>query len=268
MAYRLLALDVDGTLVDRSLKLSPRTRQAVRRAIDAGVHVTLASGRQFHQVEVFARELGIGEPLICNQGAIVMAPGETRPLYECAVPRPVANDFMAFVQRQGWDLCVYGREHLYAHGMTPEVQVLLDLAPAGETIHWLSELDDSTELIQLLVIVQPERTALVERLLKARFGGQLNIVQSFSHFVEASNPAVSKGTALAFLAGRLGVGQAETMAIGDQDNDVPMVAWAGLGVAVGNASVACQAAAKVITADVSEDGAAVAIEQFVLGKAL
>lgn len=266
MTFRLLALDVDGTLVDRSLKLSPRTRRAVARAIDAGVHVTLASGRLYHQVEVFARELGIREPLICNQGALVMLPGAAKPLFECAVPRPVANDFMAFVQSQGWDLCVYGREYLYAHGISPEVQVLIDLAPEGQEIHWLSEIDDSTELIQLLVIVQPEQTALVERLLKGRFGEQLNIVRSFSHFVEASNLAVSKGTALAFLAQRLGVSQAETMAIGDQDNDVPMVSWAGLGVAVGNASVACKAAANVVTAHVSDDGAAMAIEQFILGE--
>lgn len=264
MTFRLLALDVDGTLVDRSLELTPRTRRAVARAIQAGVHVTLASGRLFQQVEVFARELGISEPLICNQGALVMMPGEREPLFECAVPRPVADDFMAFVQSQGWDLCVYGREHLYAHGMSPEVQVLMDLAPAPQPIHWLSEIDDSTELIQLLVIVQPERTALVERLLKERFGSQLSIVRSFSHFVEASNPAVSKGTALAFLARRLGISQAETMAIGDQDNDVPMVRWAGLGVAVGNASPACKAAADYVTAEVSRDGAAQAIERFVL----
>jgi hypothetical protein len=261
-----LALDVDGTLVDRSLKLSPRTRRAVSRAIDAGVHVTLASGRLLNQVEVFARELGIREPLICNQGALVMLPGEEQPLFECAVSRPVADDFMAFVQSQGWDLCVYGREHLYAHGMTPEVQVLMDLAPAGQAIHWLSEIDAKTELIQLLVIVQPDRAPLVERSLKEHFGGQLSIVRSFSHFVEASNPAVSKGTALAFLAKRLGISQAETMAIGDQDNDVPMVSWAGLGVAVGNASAACKAAANIVTGDVSEDGAAQAIERFVLGE--
>ena len=265
MGYRLLALDVDGTLVDRSLKLSQRTRRAVARAIDAGVHVTLASGRLLSQVEVFARELGIREPLICNQGALVMVPGESEPLFECSIPRAVANDFMAFVQNQGWDLVVYGREHLYAHGITPEVQVLIDLAPAGQVIHWLSEIDESTELIQLLVIIQPGRAALVERMLKDQFGSQLSVVRSFSHFVEASNPAVSKGTALAFLARRLGVSQAETMAIGDQDNDVPMVAWAGLGVAVGNASDACKKAANIVTADVSQDGAAQAIEQFVLG---
>ena len=99
-------------------------------------------------------------------------------------------------------------------------------------------------------------------------GHRAIVVQSHAMFAEVNPLGAHKGAGLARLAESLGIQQEEVMAIGDQDNDVPMVAWAGLGVAVGNASVACQAAAKVVTADVSEDGAAVAIEQFVLGKAL
>jgi hypothetical protein len=266
LPYRLLALDVDGTLVDGSLQITLRTRQAIGAAIAGGVHVTLASGRLFHQVRVFAKDLGIREPLICNQGALVIDPLSSELLYECTVPRPVADEFMTYVLAQGWDLCVYAREHLYAHALTPEVQVLIDLAPAGQEVRWLADLDESVELVQLLVIVQPERAALVERSLKERFGPRLSVVRSFSHFVEASNPAVSKGKGLAFLAERLGVSRAETMAIGDQDNDVAMIAWAGLGVAMGNASAACKAAADYVTADVSADGAAWAIERFVLGQ--
>lgn len=79
--------------------------------------------------------------------------------------------------------------------------------------------------------------------------------------------AASKGQALAFLARKLGVSQAETMAIGDQDNDVDMVAWAGLGIAMGNASAAVKAAANHVTATIAEDGAALAIERFILEQA-
>jgi hypothetical protein len=227
--------------------------------------VTLASGRLFDQVRVFAEELGICEPLICNQGAVVKDLPAGRALYNCSVPRPLANEFMAYVLQQGWDLCVYAGDRLYAHEVTPEVRLLVDLAPRGQKVHALEELDSRVELEQLLVIVQPERTALVERLLKERFGGRLCIVRSFSHFVEGSNLLVSKGRALAFLADRLGIGQAETMAIGDQDNDASMVDWAGMGIAVGNASAAVKAVANYVTGTVTEDGAAQAIERFILG---
>jgi hydroxymethylpyrimidine pyrophosphatase-like HAD family hydrolase len=102
-------------------------------------------------------------------------------------------------------------------------------------------------------------------LLQARFAGRLCIVRSFPRFVEATNLAATKGQALKFLAHKLGVAQDETMAIGDNDNDADMVAWAGLGVAMGNASDAVRKVADYIAPHIGADGAAEAIDRFVLG---
>ena len=98
-----------------------------------------------------------------------------------------------------------------------------------------------------------------------RFDGQMQIVRSHELFIEANPLGVDKGTGLAWLAGHLGVPQSQVMAVGDQDNDAPMVAWAGLGVAMGNGSAACKAAADWIAPPMSKDGAAVAIERFAFG---
>jgi len=113
-------------------------------------------------------------------------------------------------------------------------------------------------------VTEVKQAALVDDMLRTRFAGRLCVVRSFSRFVEGTNLAVSKGQALAFLAQMLGMSPAETMAIGDNDNDADMVAWAGLGVAMGNASAAVKAVARYVAPPIEEDGAAVAIERFIL----
>jgi hydroxymethylpyrimidine pyrophosphatase-like HAD family hydrolase len=92
----------------------------------------------------------------------------------------------------------------------------------------------------------------------------MQIVRSHGLFIEANPLGVDKGNGLAWVADYLGVPQSQVMAVGDQDNDVPMVAWAGLGVAMGNGSLACKAAADWVAPPFEEDGAAAAIERFVL----
>jgi hydroxymethylpyrimidine pyrophosphatase-like HAD family hydrolase len=98
----------------------------------------------------------------------------------------------------------------------------------------------------------------------ARFDEQMQIVRSHELFIEANPLGADKGQGLAWLAEYLRVPQPQVMAVGDQDNDAPMVAWAGLGVAMGNASAPCKAVADWIAPPISEDGAAAAIERFVL----
>ena len=102
--------------------------------------------------------------------------------------------------------------------------------------------------------------------MQAQFNGHLQVVRSWDRLIEATGPSISKGEALARLAAHMGVAQSETMAVGDQDNDVSMIAWAGLGVAMGNASPAAKAAADVIAPALQADGAAWAIERYVLGE--
>jgi hypothetical protein len=101
--------------------------------------------------------------------------------------------------------------------------------------------------------------------LQARFDGRLQVVRSWSRLVEATGPNASKGEALACLAAHLGIPQPATMAIGDQDNDVSMIAWAGLGLAMGNASPAARGAARVIAPPLEAEGVVWAIERYILG---
>lgn len=267
MPYRLLALDLDGTIVDGSLQISGRVRGALRAAMDSGVHVTLASGRPFGGTRPFADDLGIQEPLICHQGAMVRDPRSGEVYFRRSLPRHLAHEFVDIVRERGWDLCLSVDDETYVERLTPALRVLLDLSPTPVKARVVADLKAlPEEPLRLLVVVEAAQAALVDGLLRERFAGRLRIVRSFARFVEATDLAASKGQALAFLAQKLGVSQAETVAIGDHDNDADMVAWAGLGVAMGNASAAVKAAANHITATIAEDGAALAIERFILGR--
>jgi Cof subfamily protein (haloacid dehalogenase superfamily) len=127
---------------------------------------------------------------------------------------------------------------------------------------WLSQ-----PPIKFLFLEQEDAIPELVRDMQAQFDGRLQVVRSWDRLIEATGPGASKGDALARLAAHLGTSQSRTMAVGDQDNDLSMIAWAGLGVAMGNASPAAKAAADVIAPSLEADGAAWAIERYVLGKA-
>jgi len=265
--FRLLALDLDGTIVDGRMQVSPRSRRALQAAVSARVHVTLASGRIFDSMRVFADDLGVREPLICMQGALVQDPVSTQVLLRCAVPQALAREFVTFGKEQDWDMGLYLDGTLYVERVTPSLQFFAGYGRIHEEMHVVGDLSalSSAEPMKLVVVARgPEQTVQIDGLLQRRFADRLGIVRSFARFVEGTNLLASKGRALSFLAGRLGVAQSDTMAIGDNDNDADMVAWAGLGVAMGNASAAVKAAAGYLAAPIEQDGAAEAIERFIL----
>jgi Cof subfamily protein (haloacid dehalogenase superfamily) len=264
--YRIIALDLDGTIVGPDMRVSAGVREALQQAREAGLHVILASGRPFDDMRVFAQDLGIHEPLICSQGAIVQDPATEEIYFQVGVPLDLAHEFVHFARERAWDHCLFLNNRLYTDRITPRVRFYAEYSPVGVPVYPVDDLLTilSHEPTKLVVTVDAEQGAAVNDVLQARFSGRLRIVRSFACFVEATNLAASKGQALAFVAQMLRVPQAQTMAIGDHDNDADMVAWAGMGVAMGNASPAVRAVADWIAPPIDEDGAARAIERFML----
>jgi Cof subfamily protein (haloacid dehalogenase superfamily) len=267
MEIKLIALDLDGTLMDKSRIIPERTRSAVRRATQKGCLVTIATGRGFESAAHFARELGINAPLICCQGALIQDYRDGTIIHTATIPLEVARDVIAFSQLRELEAQVFledGRTYMNQASSTIETIARvsgLQVVGVADLFHWLSR--------PPLKFMFMEREELVPDLvqeLQARFDGTLQVVQSWYHLVEATGPDVSKGEALARLAAHLGVEQAATMAIGDQDNDVSMIAWAGLGVAMGDGSPAAKAVADLIAPSLAAEGAAGAIECHVLGE--
>jgi Cof subfamily protein (haloacid dehalogenase superfamily) len=267
MEIKLIALDLDGTLMGKSRIIPERTRSTVRRVMQRGCLVTIATGRGFEPAAHFARELGINAPLICYQGALIQDYRDGAIIHTATIPLETARDVIAFSQLRELEVQVYLEDgRAYMNQASPSIDTItkvsgLQVIGVTDLSHWLSR--------PPLKFMFMEREELVPNLvqdLQARFDGTLQVVQSWYHLVEATGPDVSKGAALATLAAHLGIAQAATMAIGDQDNDVSMIAWAGLGVAMGDASPAAKAVADVIAPALADEGAAWAIERYALGE--
>jgi len=262
--YKLLAADLDGTLIGEDFVLSPRVKTAVRRAMERGVRVTLATGREYTATVQYARELGISTPLICYQGGQIYDPISGDMLHTVTMPRDLAEEAIHLARERQWTLCLYVGEQVFLNNIKNLPEMFRPLV--GVTAHYVPDLATvlDGQLFKFIVIVEEAEGDRVEEELRAHMDGRLHVVRSHRFFVEGNPLQATKGQALARLAGWLGVARSEVMAIGDQGNDTDMVAWAGLGVAMGNAVPQVKAVADYIAPPVDEDGAAVAIERFLL----
>ena len=264
MTIRLVACDLDGTLIGPDLVFSPRLREAVRRARAQGVTVTLATGRGYPSTRHFARELEIRAPLVCYQGAQVTE-GDGSILYESLLPRRHLVPAIDLCRGRGWELSAYCDDQIYQTTRAYDqpfydrwfglpirrVRNLLEALP-GDPIKFI------------ITAPTPQEADGIERALRTLPNGQFQVMRSHARFVEGLARNVSKGDGVSRLARHLGIAREEVMAIGDSENDRSMVAWAGLGVAIGNATAEVRAAAAAIAPPQAQDGAAWAIEQFVL----
>jgi Cof subfamily protein (haloacid dehalogenase superfamily) len=262
----LLALDLDGTLMDDDMVIkSARVRQAIAQTLDLGLTVTLATGRMLDFVTPYAQRLNITAPLICYQGGLIQALGTDEPIYRATMDSDLVRQVLALRARHGWHLVLYADNDVFLDEQRhPDVFYRSML---GERLVWVDEIAsvlDRHVPIKFLIFVEPHAAASVMAGLRDAFGARIEITQSHARIVEGSPPGVSKGDALRRLADHLAIPQAQVMAIGDQDNDATMIDWAGIGVAMGNGSPATKAVAEWIAPSVAEEGAAVAIERFIL----
>ncbi len=266
MTYKLLAMDLDGTLIGNDLVISDRVQRAVAQAASAGVRPTLATGRMFQASMPFASLLKITAPLICYQGAMIRDPVSGETLFHLPVPLDAAREAIAEAERLGHVALGYVDDWVYAGPDSPEARFYAKHSQVqprfvGNLLDWLKE-----PPTKLVIVTTEDQTDANVRHFRELFGSRLNVTKSYPLFTEVIHPSVSKGAALARLAELLQVEQAEVVALGDNLNDQDMVAYAGLGIAMGNGASSVKAVAKWVTASQADDGVAVAIEQRVLGR--
>lgn len=266
MTIRLLAVDLDGTLVNHDLVMNPRDVAAVKAASAAGVTVVLATGRMLKSSLRFAEPLGLKGPIINYQGAIVREIASGEVWYRCELTVPMQQRVLALAEPKDWHVNVYVDERVYTARARPEADLYarIGMVPyevVGPLSKWVHQ--DSTKMV--LVDLDPENVPARISELTAWMGDVASVTRSLDWFVEVVNPDVSKARALAMVAERLGIAQADVCAIGDNTNDTDMVRWAGFGVAMGNAPSALKGLAKYVTGTVDEAGVAQVIERFVLG---
>jgi Cof subfamily protein (haloacid dehalogenase superfamily) len=260
---RLLALDVDGTLLTDELQITPATREAVRQLISQGVQVVLASARGPNALYSIMAELEISGLAICYTGALTcrfflnqhfsvevvneqrMSLSSARLVLSKALELGISIGW--FIGEHwyipGWDQAIHHESMIT--GVTPIVNP--DLMNLKEAPHKLQAIIGETALL-------PRLNALVS-VLPSDCAGQF----SYETYLEVIRKGVDKATALLALGQQLGIAPSEMIAIGDMDNDIAMLKMVKLGIAMGNAPVNVQAEADWVTDTNNQDGVALAI---------
>jgi Cof subfamily protein (haloacid dehalogenase superfamily) len=267
---RMLALDIDGTLVGDELVLHERTRTAVIRAVHRGLHVSLVTGRMTASALRFAQMLELRDPLVGYQGALIRsmpAPSSSRAgrmLRHRPLPADVARDAVAWSAAVGLDPHANHLEALVMRADDPRFDDYSAFLGSQafrvpDLVEWIRK-----PVTKIVAVGEPPLPMELLGVARERFAGRAEATVAHPRFLEFIAPGVSKGAAVRWLARRHGVPLGQVLAIGDQMNDLEMLAAVGHGTAMPSAPADVVATARYVAPPLEEEGAAQVIEAVAL----
>ena len=258
---KLVAIDLDGTLLDNDCKIAPKTKEAIRRVREKGIAVTLATGRMFYSTRPYAHDLGLNMPLVTYQGALVKVSGSGEVLYQRTVDADLAQQVVALAKEKGVSVNFYVDDYVLVDKLTAECDTYSRKYNAR--FREVGDLRKFSHLSPLkLLIIDYNEAALnaLEAECKRIFGSTLHITKSMPEYLEFMHPEATKAAGLEAVVRHLGIKSEEVMAIGDSWNDLEMLEYAGFAVVMGNAKDAIKEKADYVTCSNEDNGVAEALE--------
>ena len=262
---KMIAIDLDGTLLTKDKKITEGNLAAIRKAMDAGVFVCIATGRAWPGARAFAAEVKPNCPVITSNGAMIVDPGTEQVIFERCLFKKDAEFIFALGEEQGITQIVWCGTRLYAskiNELSDDYSRRFGKIPAVK-IDSLDDLGD-TEVLKILWYIPGGKADDMRPAVPAERLSEVTIVTSDPNFLEFFSNRVSKAEAIRLIAKRCGIRTDEAAAIGDACNDLPMLKETGFGIAMGNAAEEVKENVDAITDDNEHDGVAKAIEEYVL----
>ncbi len=265
MGYKLIAMDLDGTLNNDEKKITPRTREALMAAQSAGIRLALASARPSpglrKERDVLCMRENGGVLMAYNGGRIVDAATD-RVLFETCMPLEAAQEVLRALEKLPVTPILDDGRQFY---VTDRNGYKVDYECRNNNMSCV-EVENLAEFLQfapvkILMSVDPAAIAGVQAQIAQLLPAELAVVQTAAFYLEVIPRAIDKGRGLVQICRALGLRPAEVIAFGDAENDIPMLRTAGVGVAMGNADAAVKAAADRVTRSNNEDGIAAALEE-------
>jgi len=277
--YKMLVTDMDYTLLNREKKISERNREAFGKALEKGVHMVVATGRIYTSARVYAKLLGVNTPIIASNGAIIREaafndPEDTeKTIFRDILNKGALGEMIRLTHKYGLVGHFFTEDTIYSEQLMnvslrytewnkylgEEDQVKIRIVDDLEE----ALLQQDTGILKC-VIVDSDSEKLIGLRNEIDATGLVSVSQSMKDNLEVMNKGVTKGNAVRILAEMYGIDRKEIIAIGDNENDISMIEYAGLGIAMGNAEEVLKKAADYITGDYLADGVAEAIEKFIL----
>lgn len=268
--YKLIAIDMDGTLLNSRNEISKRTRDAILNAGDKGVHVVLATGRLLTSAKNYSSKIDLKRPIISSNGAVIIDENENV-IFEKHIDKSQIENITYIADKNDVYYHFYGKDSFYSNRYVkdivefynPEGSLEEDKVKFNLYNHIGDILNKDIDIYKFIFIEDD-----VKKLYKLREELQIvrdvNISSSWINNVEIMEKDVSKGNSLRYLCEKLNINKDEIIAIGDNENDLSMLNFAGLGVSMGNANKNVKSAADIITSTNDEDGVAKIIEKYIL----
>jgi hypothetical protein len=260
----LVAIDIDGTLLNSQHAITARNLSAIQAAQSAGVTVIIATGRPRRTAEKYIAYLNLGTPGVYMQG-LALYDGGGNLLEERLTSREASRCVIQFAVDHDLPVLVYNSTRIVTRRRDESTDALLRF---GENVPEIAAdffaLPDQMPINKFVFPLRPETIPATRAALQEALGERGTVITSHDYLMEALPPGASKGDGLLRLLRHLNVDPAQVMAIGDAENDVEMLEYVGFGVAMANATDHLKSVADHVTASNDEDGVAVAIERFVL----
>ncbi|HZJ82762.1 MAG TPA: Cof-type HAD-IIB family hydrolase [Clostridia bacterium] len=264
MNYKMIAIDLDDSLLGTDLMISPKNKDALFKAIEQGVIVTIATGRMYISALVYAKQLGLDVPLITYQGGLIKSALSEHILYNKTVPIDISRKIIEISKSRDAHLQIYIEDDYYFEKRNEYSDAYhKNVGVAGKEV---GSLDTFLTLApnKLIIIQEPQRIIELRDEFEKIFGEEIEINISKPQYLEFTHKEATKGKALEHLAGLKGIDRDHIMAIGDSYNDISMIKYAGLGVAMENAPDEVKKWADYITGTNDDDGVAKVINKFVI----
>ncbi len=267
MDYKIIVLDLDGTLTNSEKKITPRTRAALMEAQEAGKIVVLASGRPTAGGEPLARELELarfGSYILSFNGGMITNCRTGEIMFSSLLPLEANQKIIGLAKEYGVDILTYEGDHLVTNHkecLYAQTESRINHLPLRQV-----EMEQyvTFQVPKFLMLDDGDYLAVVEPRVKAALGRDFSVYRSEPFFLEIMPKGIDKAQSLERLLMKLGLKREEMIACGDGYNDLSMIKYAGLGVAMENAVLPVRTAADYITASNNEDGVGLVVEKFML----
>ena len=265
MKYKMIAVDMDGTLLGSDRKISARNARAIRSAVDRGIRFVLATGRPIQGVRDYADSLGLDGAVITYNGAVIVDLATEEILFEQSMNKDDAALAIKLGQEYDTTMCIWSGGQLYVNKLNDRAYDYMNISGVDPVL-----VEEFDTLIQrgITKVLWYDDVDMIGRMpsemAKQPFR-ETSFCLSRPFFIEFFSSKASKAAAISRLCEMHGIKPEEVITIGDAPNDISMIEFAGLGVAMGNAHDEVKAAAKYVTVSNDEDGVAAVIEKFVLG---
>ncbi|MCL2079502.1 MAG: Cof-type HAD-IIB family hydrolase [Oscillospiraceae bacterium] len=265
MKYKLIASDMDGTLVNSKSELTERTKQAIRDTVSSGVLFVTATGRPLCNIEIVNSLFDEDMPFIIFNGSAAYMGKSKKPLFEKYLEFELAVQAFEFGQKLGVTQIIWTGPRLWTNricGESEQYRAFSTTPTLGAVTNLEHIKDEVTGISKVLWIADPKLIKEYQKNMSKHFKSSLNCYSSMPHFLEFVSRDASKGTALLQIGSLFGIDKSEMIAVGDSYNDISMLECAGFSVAMNNAPDDIKAICDYVTSSNDDDGVAAVIEKF------